>query len=797
MVAGDVQLAGGFFTLSNVAGTGRLVVTGLVTVPSGSSSTVASLAISGGTLTANNTLQVGTFSHSGGTLDGSGVVTVTGALGWTGGDMRGSGKLVLAASGTGTISGTGIKDLGRTFENAGTLTYDGSNLRFGPDNLISTGVLRNLPGGTFYALGDGDLSNTGWGSGHTFDNQGSFIRSGAGRTDIGPRVAFNNSGSIDMQQGGLALVGGGSLGGVVAGDVQLAGGFFTLSNVAGTGRLVVTGLVTVPSGSSSTVASLAISGGTLTANNTLQVGTFSHSGGTLDGSGVVTVTGALGWTGGRMLDSGKLVLAASGTGTISGTGIKDLGRTFENAGTLTYDGSNLRFGPDNLISTGVLPNLPGGTFYALGDGDLSNTGWGSGHTFDNQGSFIRSGAGRTDIGPRVAFNNSGSIDMQQGGLALVGGGSLGGVVAGDVQLAGGFFTLSNVAGTGRLVVTGLVTVPSGSSSTVASLAISGGTLTANNTLQVGTFSHSGGTLDGSGVVTVTGGAGLDGRAHAGQRQTGPGGQRHGNDLRDRHQGPGPHLRECRHAHLRRQQPSLRPGQPHQYWRVAQLAGRHVLRPRRRRPEQHRLGQWPHLRQPGQLHPQRPGRTDIGPRVAFNNSGTLDVREGALTWANPAELEFNGLNWLAAPSPGSLGPVANLTGSTTNADLFSLQATVSFFGGSAAAPRLLEVMGQDRGPVQNGYIRNFAHGTLHLNGAYVQLIDGADNAANGGAEARLCRYSDHSCRLDPGSELAESLYSSRAGQWNDAERHRHADSGRRPAGDEQLRFRDHFHPRRGG
>ena len=107
------------------------------------------------------------------------MVTVTEALGWTGGDMRGSGKLVLAASGTGTISGTGIKILGRTFENAGTLTYDGSNLRFGPDNLISTGVLHNLPGGTFYALGDGDLSNTGWGSGHTFDNQGSFIRSGA------------------------------------------------------------------------------------------------------------------------------------------------------------------------------------------------------------------------------------------------------------------------------------------------------------------------------------------------------------------------------------------------------------------------------------------------------------------------------------------------------------------------------------------------------------------------------------------------------------------------------------------
>jgi hypothetical protein len=89
---------------------------------------------------------------------------------------------------------------------------------------------------------------------------------------------------------------------------------------------------------------------------------LTQSGGVLRGLGTVTVTGALNWTGGAMFDAGKTLVAATATGTISGSGEKDLAlnRVLENGGTLVVSGGTVFFNQNNNGGGAVINNLAGG-----------------------------------------------------------------------------------------------------------------------------------------------------------------------------------------------------------------------------------------------------------------------------------------------------------------------------------------------------------------------------------------------------------------------------------------------------
>ena len=171
---------------------------------------------------------------TGGSLGGTGIITVTSALNWSGGNMAaGTGKTVLAATTTGTISGAANKWLSRTLENSGSLDYTGTNLLFG-FAAAQAGVIDNLLGGVFTADGDGDfgLANAGT---HAINNNGTFNRVGAGTTSVAFGIDVNNSGTFDLQTGsldlgedfnqtaGLALLGVGTTL-ASAGDVVIGGG---------------------------------------------------------------------------------------------------------------------------------------------------------------------------------------------------------------------------------------------------------------------------------------------------------------------------------------------------------------------------------------------------------------------------------------------------------------------------------------------------------------------------------------------------------------------------------------------
>ena len=137
-------------------------------------------------------------------------------------------------------------------------------------------------------------------------------------------------------------------------------------------------------------------------------------------------------------------------------------------------------------------------------------------------------------------------------------------------------------------------------------------------------------------------------------------------------------------------------------------------------------------------------------LAFNNTstGTVNVQAGSLSFSAgstsagithvdggeldlPSSFSF-GASATLITQPGSLVYIGgSLTGTTTNADLFSPQGTIQFANGNQS----LEAMSRDVGSNPAGYIHNFAFGRLQLSGSsYLQIVDVSDNSPGVGSEA---------------------------------------------------------------
>src|SRR5262249_14387997 len=194
-------------------------------------------------------------------------------------------------------SGGFFSMLGRLVNNNGTATItNGNSIDF-----TGNGVWNNNVGATFVLQGSVSLGNFFAGPTSGFNNFGTLNKIGPdGSASIG--VAFNNSGSVDVQAGTLTL-GGGGIGGstftVEAGAV-LAAGNYTLQNatVTGAGVLQVSTFNTLTVAGASTVQNMILSGGTVNANAALDVQNLTVSGGTLTGPATVTIDTNFTWTSG-------------------------------------------------------------------------------------------------------------------------------------------------------------------------------------------------------------------------------------------------------------------------------------------------------------------------------------------------------------------------------------------------------------------------------------------------------------------------------------------------------------------
>jgi fibronectin-binding autotransporter adhesin len=464
-----------------------------------------------------------TLALSGGLLTGAGALNLIGDLTWTGGSMTGTGVTNVAGTGS-TISGAAQKNLGRVLNNTGTMTYleqGGGAIAFGPVSTVAA-ILNNS--GTFNMTGGGDILRINTNAPHAINNTGSWNVAGPGTSVISDAIAFNNSGTVSVQSGTLALAGGGTSIGTFAAasgaTLRFDGGTHNLNSgsVSADGTVEIAGGTWNLNGGSYAIAGrTTVSGGAANFNIAASTVLLAVSGGTLGGSGTFEVTGDLTWTGGSMTGTGVTNVAGTGS-TISGAAQKNLGRVLNNTGTMTYleqGGGAIAFGPVSMVA-GVLNNS--GTFNITGGGDILRINATAPHAINNTGSWNVAGPGTSVISDAIAFNNSGTVNVQSGTLALGGGGtSIGSFAAASgatLRFDGGTHNLNGggISGGGTTDVSGgTVNVNATSFQIAGPVTLSGGTFGGGgDTVLVGAMTWSGGAITGSGVVLTDGGLLLNG-----------------------------------------------------------------------------------------------------------------------------------------------------------------------------------------------------------------------------------------------------------------------------------------------
>jgi hypothetical protein len=302
------------------------------------------------------------------------------------------------------------------------------------------GTITNLAAGTITITADVSAVNAGGG---TIGNAGLLRKTTTtGTTTIGGGVAFINTGDVQVQSGTLDLAGGGSASGtfeVSANATVQFGGGYTLSlasSVTGAGSANFSGGTVNAGGIYNLTGTNTFSGATVNFSGsyaitnqpvTISAGTVNFnaggvvkltgltlSGGILGGTLAVPVNGPFTWSSGVINNTGGVTL--NGTSSLSGVSAGSMGLSglLVNAGPLTWSG-----GANNLyMEGGTITNLAAGTITITADVSAVNAGGG---TIGNAGILRKTTTtGTTTIGGGVAFINSGTLDAQNGNLALQG-----------------------------------------------------------------------------------------------------------------------------------------------------------------------------------------------------------------------------------------------------------------------------------------------------------------------------------------------------------------------------------------
>ena len=475
---------------------------------------------------------------SGGSIFGTGMLTVTGLSTLSAGFQTGTGTSQFDGNVTMLGASSRVLGGGRTMNTTATTSW-GGNAAASTNRIDINGSATINNSGTWTDSNAADTS-IGSGSGGTkvFNNSGTYNKSGAGTTHL--FVSFNNTGTTDIQTGTLSL----RNGGLLAGSVDIApgatlavgrngssAGLVTFDNalaLSGTGELLIdangSGAVdALFDGNHSHAGATRLVSGTAQVDDTLALASFEQTGGILTGGGTVTVTGpatlAAGFqtgTGTSQFDGNVAMLGASSR-ALGG------GRTMNTTATTSW-GGNAAASTNRIDINGSATINNSGTWTDSNAADTS-IGSGSGGTkvFNNSGTYNKSGAGTTHL--FVSFNNTGTTDIQTGTLSL----RNGGLLAGSVDIApgatlavgrngssAGLVTFDNalaLSGTGELLIdangSGAVdALFDGNHSHAGATRLVSGTAQVDDTLALASFEQTGGILTGGGTVTVTGPATL-------------------------------------------------------------------------------------------------------------------------------------------------------------------------------------------------------------------------------------------------------------------------------------------------
>jgi RHS repeat-associated protein len=493
--------------------------------------TSGELTLDSGTLSMaeGDTATVSVLVMTGGTLTGAGTLKVTETLSWpapgTESMMSGSGSTVLGSGATGSISvpsGNNANVAKRSLVNEGTLTLVSGHISLSEEaklenlgtfkvNSEATGAIKLAPGGSGKMVNSGTVEKS----------------SGTGTSQVS--VLVESSGTVEGQKGQLAFTEGGSstsAGKWVGGEgasVALTGGSFTMNESSWSGTIDLAGASVATEGLRNSTGKVNLQSGTLSVVGAAAsaINDLALTNGTLSGAGTLKVTGLLEWIGesGVMSGSGSTVLEAGASGKIEVEIPAYLkARSLVNHGTLTWASGALVLSEGAQVSNSA-------TFYANDNGKSSSCGGlcrgegidpgtGSG-TFENTGSVIETAGSEAEI--EVPFNNQGSVTAETGKFRFTDGGISGHTASGSwsatgsstsIEFAGGTFTLgSGISVSGELIVNsgevkaGDLQGPSAEAEIKAgTLALNGPTTSVLKGLGV---LHPGGVLAGSGNVDVS------------------------------------------------------------------------------------------------------------------------------------------------------------------------------------------------------------------------------------------------------------------------------------------------------
>lgn len=333
-----------------VPAAGDDVVINFYTVTLDVSPSVASLLVTGGgSLVGTGNVDItGLLKVQVGTLNNIGNITA-GSL-----ELNYAGAVVGGIGATGTISISGQATLGSSILSGKTVVLNGNTTKVNGFMYIQYGaILRNLGtftlANTFYTDFNGNDVSPG-----TIDNQGTIIKDPTAFSFLFfERIIFNNSGTLQIDQGDIYLQGHVATGGnFTNGSVILGSGAslrtegysgatpnyaFSGGTVTGTGKLVV-GLSSQATFSGSATflanietvndgkivdnvgiapASLKLPSGTYRGLGGPSIsGNLTLSGGTFDPDGAATIGGALEWTKGNVGSTSTAI--SSGSVTVNG-----------------------------------------------------------------------------------------------------------------------------------------------------------------------------------------------------------------------------------------------------------------------------------------------------------------------------------------------------------------------------------------------------------------------------------------------------------------------------------------------
>jgi hypothetical protein len=495
------------FTLNSAGG--GITVSGTTTFGSGTAFTLTN-----GTATFDGATSLQTLNLQGGTVNGSGAVTLNGASSnWSGGTMAGGGRTTVAAGATLAISGAGTKTLNaRALVNSGTVNWSGTGTLFMNDNAVIT----NQAGALFDATSDAAINSSSGTSTHIENRGGTFRKSaGAGTSTVfgnGAYLAFvNNAGTVEVQSGTLSIAGTpahtGTFSAAPGATLWFRGGFHpfgdgTLFTGGGYISAAATGLSMVGTGSGATIAA-----GTRFDLNGLSVG----------GSGKLTNQGTLNLAGSTLagsLDNRGALSVSAGASTVSG-GTLDLTSgtlTLAPGATLTKNGGAVNWVSGTLGGSGSLETAGGATFNLSGSGARIL----NGPTLGLASLTVPAGSLDVQSG---ALNLTGSLTINSGATLIASGGSIGSAtsmsVAGTLRTGAGSVSAPGIAVTSSGVLTGNSSVTGNvtNDGTVAP-GNSTGTLTINGNYTQGATGALNIELDGASagqydVLAVSGAATLD------------------------------------------------------------------------------------------------------------------------------------------------------------------------------------------------------------------------------------------------------------------------------------------------